>query len=108
MDENRKHEEVERSQSILTQLIGMPVSGFSFPYGSKSSAQGMASILERAGYKFAFTMERAINTHLNQPFALARIDNNDAPGGKHFKAKEESFMTAMSHRSWHLHATSQA
>ena len=38
--------------------------------------------LAAAGYRVAFTMERALNRSLDEPLLLGRLDANDAPGGK--------------------------
>lgn len=102
MELSRKKEEAFRSQEILEAIVGEKVPGFSFPYGSESAATGMSEILGSAGYRFAFTMERAVNLHLAQPFALSRIDNNDAPGGKHFKGISGSFLSHLQVRNWLL------
>lgn len=102
MQDEKKIQEVVLSQSILTNLTASPIKAFSFPYGSMESAANMEPLLTQAGYKFAFTMERAVNHHLKSPFAFSRIDNNDAPGGKHFKGQSGQFLSTLKSRSWHL------
>lgn len=75
--------DVRRVSGVLADLTGAAPRAFSYPYGtaaavSAATAQG----LQRAGYSAAFTMERALNRTLDEPLLLARLDTNDAPGGK--------------------------
>lgn len=58
---------------------------FSYPYGSVAAVdETVAEAVRDAGYTYAYTMWRGINSTLAgvHPFLLKRIDTNDALGGK--------------------------
>jgi peptidoglycan/xylan/chitin deacetylase (PgdA/CDA1 family) len=92
--------EIALSQEILSNNFGKKIKSFSFPYGSFESAKNLDNLLLANHYKFAFTMERAKNLDLKSPFLLARIDNNDAPGGKSFKGNDYNFIHQLQNRTW--------
>jgi hypothetical protein len=55
----------------------------SYPYGSAAAVdRPVAEAAGRLGYRVGLTMERAYNRSLLEPLLLARVDTNDAPGGK--------------------------
>ncbi|RJQ36804.1 hypothetical protein C4552_02845 [Candidatus Parcubacteria bacterium] len=59
------------------------VRSISYPYGTASQVNvAVADAARAAGMKIGFTMERAFNRSLTEPLLLARIDANDAPGGR--------------------------
>jgi peptidoglycan/xylan/chitin deacetylase (PgdA/CDA1 family) len=76
--------ELRRSQSALEELGGAPVLFISYPYGGENAVgpreEAAAGDL---GFRIGFTMERALNSTLARPLLLARLDTNDALGGKH-------------------------
>ena len=58
----------------------------SYPYGTPDAVDlRVAGAAAAHGFELAFTMEPALNRTLAQPLLLARIDVNDAPGGRHAK-----------------------
>jgi peptidoglycan/xylan/chitin deacetylase (PgdA/CDA1 family) len=55
----------------------------SYPYGSRETATlEVSNIAAECGIDYAFTTERAGNIDLTCPLFLARLNNNDLPGGK--------------------------
>ena len=72
-----------RSQAALEQIGGAPVRFVSYPYGGANAVGPReAAAASALGLRVGFTMERAFNKTLAQPLLLARVDTNDAPGGK--------------------------
>jgi peptidoglycan/xylan/chitin deacetylase (PgdA/CDA1 family) len=72
-----------RSQSALEAITGRPVPYVSYPYGGSNAVGAReAEAAGALGLRIGFTMERALNRTLEQPLLLARVDTNDAPGGK--------------------------
>ena len=57
----------------------------SYPYGhiKDDLIQESAKELSEMGVVAGFTVDRRINRDLKNPYSLARIDTNDAPGGKY-------------------------
>lgn len=75
--------ELGRSAEILAQLTGARPRLISYPYGSPETVDPQViAQAAQAGYVAGFTTERAVNLTLQTPLALARIDTNDAPGGR--------------------------
>lgn len=101
-DQASKRKEIIGSAEIFKSLIGKNPVGFSFPYGSLNSVEGCKDLLQEADYKFALTMERAINPDLNQPFGLSRFDNNDMPLGKSFAFQSHLEVLNYPKRSWEI------
>jgi peptidoglycan/xylan/chitin deacetylase (PgdA/CDA1 family) len=77
--------QINKSQEEFIKLVGHPMRSFSYPYGALEACRNLAPRLKKAGFEFAFTMERAVNPNLNNPFYLSRFDNNDMPQGKAWK-----------------------
>lgn len=78
-----QNSQVSTSQQKLTYLSGgKTINAFSYPYGSNEACADMDKILESNHFMFSFTMQRGVNTSLNQPYYLHRYDNNDMPLGK--------------------------
>jgi peptidoglycan/xylan/chitin deacetylase (PgdA/CDA1 family) len=73
-----------RSRRILTEISGgLAIPFMSYPYGGANAVgRREAQFCEEIGLKLGFTLERAFNMTLEDPLLLARIDTNDAPGGK--------------------------
>ena len=72
-----------RGAEVLRGITGALPLAVSYPYGSvEAVTPSVASIAEDLGFRFAFTMERAFNRTLRDPLLLARVDANDAPGGR--------------------------
>jgi peptidoglycan/xylan/chitin deacetylase (PgdA/CDA1 family) len=75
--------DLERVTSTLEDVTGERPQAFSYPHGTASTVDvDTARRLSAAGYRVAFTMERALNRSLDEPLLLGRLDANDAPGGK--------------------------
>ena len=75
--------DLERCTALLEEITGARPRAFSYPHGTPSTVDvATARRLAGAGYRVAFTMERALNRSLDEPLLLGRLDANDAPGGK--------------------------
>jgi peptidoglycan/xylan/chitin deacetylase (PgdA/CDA1 family) len=75
--------DLERCTALLEEITGARPRAFSYPHGTPSTVDvTTARRLGAAGYRVAFTMERALNRSLDEPLLLGRLDANDAPGGK--------------------------
>lgn len=101
-DRASKHKEILGSAAIFKNLTGKQPIGFSFPYGSLNSTEGCKELLIQGEYKFALTMERAINPDLTQPYGLSRFDNNDMPLGKSFPYQNHKEVVKYPLRSWEI------
>lgn len=83
LSEDECNAELKDSKKLLEDILGNEISSFSYPLGNEDSViLRDAEIAEKAGYRLAFTMERAGNFDLTQPLLLARLDCNDLPVGK--------------------------
>lgn len=72
-----------RVTALLEEIGGARPRAFSYPHGTATTVDvPTARRLAAAGYRVAFTMERALNRSLDEPLLLGRLDANDAPGGK--------------------------
>lgn len=100
LSNDQKIHEIKKCQKVFKKYFGALAPSFSYPYGSFEASKGLESILKANNYKFAFTMERAKNENFNNPFLLSRIDNNDAPGGKSYKLKDNSFILDLQTQKW--------
>jgi peptidoglycan/xylan/chitin deacetylase (PgdA/CDA1 family) len=75
--------DLERVTAVLEDVAGARPRAFSYPHGTPSTVDvHTARRLAAAGYRVAFTMERALNRTLDEPLLLGRLDANDAPGGR--------------------------
>ena len=97
---NIREKQINNSQKTFKNFLNGEVNGFSFPYGSLESSKGCKNILYKSNFKYAFTMERAINHDLKQNFALSRFDNNDMPFGKNYNYSDNNFFDKMNKRKW--------
>ncbi|MBN1898227.1 MAG: polysaccharide deacetylase family protein [Spirochaetes bacterium] len=84
LDPKVLNQDLEYNIRGLKKVIGdYHFNAISYPYGNTESVSlREANLAERMDLKFGFTMERSFNTSLRSPLLLARIDTNDAPGGK--------------------------
>jgi peptidoglycan/xylan/chitin deacetylase (PgdA/CDA1 family) len=74
--------DLEQVSALLHEVTGVRPRAFSYPHGTPSTVDlRTARRVEAAGYRVAFTSERALNRTLDEPLLLARLDANDAPGG---------------------------
>jgi peptidoglycan/xylan/chitin deacetylase (PgdA/CDA1 family) len=75
--------DLARCTATLEQLMGQPPRAFSYPHGTSTTVDvESARDVAASGFEIAFTMERALNRSLAEPCLLARLDANDAPGGR--------------------------
>jgi peptidoglycan/xylan/chitin deacetylase (PgdA/CDA1 family) len=82
LDPAERRRDVELSASVLESILGRRPLAFSYPHGTPSTVdRETARDVAAAGFRVAFTMERALNATLDEPCLLARLDANDAPGG---------------------------
>lgn len=65
----------------MSKIVDCSLETISYPYGHGELLEA-ARAAEFLGLKVGFTMERAFNRTLQSPLLFARIDTNDAPGGK--------------------------
>jgi peptidoglycan/xylan/chitin deacetylase (PgdA/CDA1 family) len=77
-------EEIRKNQIELQRICsGTETLLLSYPNGGADAVSTRESAAAASlGLKAAFTMERAVNASLADPLLLARLDTNDAPGGK--------------------------
>jgi peptidoglycan/xylan/chitin deacetylase (PgdA/CDA1 family) len=75
--------DLERGAALLKRVTGTRPRVLSYPHGSERAVtRTVAEQAAAAGFLVGFTMERAFNATLEDPLLLARVDTNDAPGGK--------------------------
>lgn len=83
-DELRR--DLQQNAEVLERIAGRRPRAISYPYGTPDAVTPqVAAAAAAAGFEVGFTMEPALNRSLEQPLLLARIDVNDAPGGRHAK-----------------------
>jgi len=84
LDEPEMQRQITRNQRLLDEICGgLPIPFVSYPYGGANAVGPReAKFCAEVGFKLGFTLERAFNATLDEPLMLARIDTNDAPGGK--------------------------
>jgi peptidoglycan/xylan/chitin deacetylase (PgdA/CDA1 family) len=92
--------QVRRSQEFFKRELGAALSSFSYPYGAYEACEGLEDLLKENEFQFGFTMERAINTDLQNPFYLSRFDNNDLPLGKAWKGPIENPFHVLPAAKW--------
>jgi peptidoglycan/xylan/chitin deacetylase (PgdA/CDA1 family) len=101
IDEGAAKREIELSLSHLTEWLGNRPFAVSYPYGSREICTTRVGEMTRAaGVDYAFTMERAANRTFANPHHLARIDCNDAPGGKSCPFGPDDLFDALPKPSW--------
>ena len=75
--------DLARGAEVLERIAGLRPRAMSYPHGTRSTVDAaVARVAADAGFRLGLTMERALNRSLEQPLLLARVDANDAPGGK--------------------------
>jgi len=63
--------EIQRSKAVLERVLGRPIVGFSYPYGSVSATT--AEIVRRAGYAFACASHTDVASAASHRFVLPRF-----------------------------------
>jgi hypothetical protein len=82
MAESEIEKDIRRGMDTLSSMGFNPVS-ISYPYGYKGAVSPKVfDVAQRCGLRIGFTTERSFNLTLKTPLAYARVDTNDAPGGK--------------------------
>ncbi|MDX6507200.1 MAG: hypothetical protein QOG06_1844 [Gaiellaceae bacterium] len=72
-----------RVSRLLAEVTGSRPRAFSYPFGTPETVDARTvTRVGAAGYRVAFTMRRELNRSLDEPLLLARLDANDAPGGR--------------------------
>ncbi|MEZ4774553.1 MAG: polysaccharide deacetylase family protein [Bacteroidia bacterium] len=102
LGKNALQKDISLSKTILEQAAGKPVYSFSYPYGSAEACQNVKNTLRQNHFQFAFTMERAINHQIGDPFYLSRFDTNDVPLGKSYPFQPEEMFEKLKTKSWNL------
>ena len=83
LDDDALDADLKAVAALLEEVIGSRPRALSYPHGTPSTVDvRVARRAEAAGFRVAFTMERALNRTLEEPLLLGRLDANDAPGGK--------------------------
>jgi peptidoglycan/xylan/chitin deacetylase (PgdA/CDA1 family) len=78
MDDAAARDEIERSKSVLEAIVERPVRYYSFPYGSFRPEH--LAMVERAGYRAAFSTVRGRSHALAERFCLKRIPIHHGTG----------------------------
>ena len=83
LDTAAKIDDMARGGHALAAVTGRFPRMISYPYGSAAAVTAQVGAAAGSlGFAAGFTMERALNAGLRDPLLLARIDVNDAPGGR--------------------------
>lgn len=93
--------QIRASRRLLERWTGQAVHAMSYPYGSRSAcAHPVDAIARKLGVRFAFTMETAGNHDLEAPLKLARLRNNELPGGSDPLWDLEDLYESIPERTW--------
>ncbi|MCP9485391.1 MAG: polysaccharide deacetylase family protein [Gaiellaceae bacterium MAG52_C11] len=75
--------DLERGAEVLERIVGHRPRTLSYPYGTPAAVDpAIAGEAAAAGFAVGMTLERAFNRTFDDPLLLARLDANDAPGGR--------------------------
>lgn len=87
--------DIKVNLDFLNSLDCKNVKTFTYPYGGKSAVRGdLEDIMKSMGLKYAFTMNRDLNTSKANPLSLNRFDTNDVYGGKNFIKSSGSVLSS--------------
>lgn len=92
--------QIRKSQDFFIRELGQPLKSFSYPYGAFEACNGLQNLLMENEFQFAFTMERAVNSSIQNSFYLSRFDNNDMPLGKAWKGPLQDPFEAFHRAQW--------
>jgi peptidoglycan/xylan/chitin deacetylase (PgdA/CDA1 family) len=82
MSSSQIEEDIKHSMNALSRLE-CTVKTISYPYGYEGAVSpAVFAVAQSCGLQAGFTTERSFNLTLGDPMSLARVDTNDAPGGK--------------------------
>lgn len=88
-DSKTLKEDFKKNLEVMKKIAGYSLRAISYPYGYGEILKA-AKVAESIGLKIGFTTERTFNRTLQSPLLFARVDTNDAPGGKSpIKIKEK-------------------
>ena len=83
LDDDALDADLEAVAALLADVTGTRPRALSYPHGTPSTVDPrVARRAAAAGFEIAFTMERSLNSTLEEPLLLGRLDANDVPGGK--------------------------
>lgn len=83
LSDDQIEQDLRSNKENIESIIGQKVFSISFPYGGKLDINSsVLNVCKRIGCSIGFTMERSFNTSLAEPLLFARLDTNDALGGK--------------------------
>ena len=96
--------ELKMTQDFFEKNFGDRAKMFSYPYGSYEASKELSIPLKNAGFKYGFSMERAVNKdYQTNPYLLARYDCNDLPGGKANIFEEDEVFENPTLAKWHMY-----
>lgn len=82
LSKRKIEKDIRQSLSVLSEF-GCAPEIISYPYGYEGAVSPIVfQVAKACGLRAGFTTERSFNMTLADPLALARVDTNDAPGGK--------------------------
>jgi peptidoglycan/xylan/chitin deacetylase (PgdA/CDA1 family) len=94
--------EIKKSRELLEAWTGQAPLMFSYPYGNiYSCAPPIDRLVAECGFPMAFTMERAGNINLKNPFFMARFADSDLPGGNHAEYELNTFFDSVPEAKWY-------
>lgn len=83
LDRAELRRDLDRGAEVLEAIAGRRPRVLSYPYGTEAAVDAVvAQEAAAAGFVVGMTLERALNATLEEPLLLARLDTNDAPGGR--------------------------
>lgn len=94
--------DIEINKHWIESVTGVEMKGFSYPYGSREACQNVGKVLKDNGFSYAFTMERALNHEIGDPFYLSRFDTNDVPLGKSYPYHTEEMFQKFPVKTWNF------
>ncbi|MDX2248434.1 MAG: polysaccharide deacetylase family protein [Bacteroidia bacterium] len=100
LSKNEQEKDIALNKQWIESATGVEMKGFSYPYGSQEACENVGEVLKRNGFTFAFTMERAINHEIGDPFYLSRFDTNDVPLGKSYPYRTEEMFEKFPAKTW--------
>ena len=92
--------QVSKSKALIEAAAEKEIYSFSYPYGAFDACNKMAGVLEEHDFVMAFTMERAVNSTLDNPYYFSRFDNNDMPLGKAYRHASHNIFATLPFNTW--------
>jgi len=83
METDDSYKDIRKNLALLQEIIGEPPISISYPFGGADAvSDDIEKICRNLGLVLGFTTERSFNRTLQRPLLFARVDTNDALGGK--------------------------